>query len=70
MTKQARWSYIVLAITLVLVFDQLVPGDRQPGFLTGSQLRPLLSTAGQKGFRSLPPDVAAAVNRLKQTQRI
>jgi membrane protein required for colicin V production len=59
----------MVAITLVLVFDQLVPSDRQPGFLTGSQLRPLLSTAGQKGFRSLPPDVAATVNRLKQAQR-
>jgi membrane protein required for colicin V production len=60
----------LVAITLVLVFDQLVSADRQPTFLTGSQLRPLLSTAGQKGFRSLPPDVAATVNRLKQEQRI
>jgi len=60
----------LVAITLVLIFDQLVPIDRQPAFLTGSQLRPLLSTAGQKGFRSLPPDLAAIVNRLKQTQRI
>ena len=60
----------LVAITLVLVFDQIVPGDRQPAFLTGSQLRPLLSMAGQKGFNSLPPDVAATVNRLKQAQRI
>ena len=60
----------LVAITLVLIFDRLVPTDRQPAFLTGSQLRPLLSTAGQKGFRSLPPDVAATIDRLKQTQRI
>jgi len=60
----------LVAITLVLIFDQLVPADRQPAFLTGSQLRPLLSTAGQNGFRSLPPDVAATVNRLKQERRI
>ena len=60
----------LVAITLVLVFDQLVPVDRQPAFLTGSQLRPLLSAAGQKGFRSLPPDVAATVDRLKREQRI
>ena len=60
----------LVAITLVLVFDQLVPDDRQPAFLTGSQLRPLLSTAGQKGLGSLPPDVAATVNRLKWAQRI
>jgi membrane protein required for colicin V production len=59
----------MVAITLVLAFDRLVPGDRQPGFLTGSQLRPLLSAAGQKGLGSLPPDVAATVNRLKQAQR-
>jgi len=60
----------MVAITLVLVFDQLVPSDRQPAFLTGSQLRPLLSTAGQKGIRSLPPDVAATIDRLKREQRI
>ncbi len=60
----------MVAITLVLVFDQLVPVDRQPAFLAGSHLRPLLSTAGQKGFSSLPPEVAATIDRLKQTQRI
>ena len=60
----------LVAITLVLIFDQLVPVGRQPAFLTGSQLRPLLSAAGQKGFRSLPPDVAATIDRLKREQRI
>jgi membrane protein required for colicin V production len=60
----------MVAITLVLVFDQIVPADRQPAFLTGSQLRPLLSKAGQLGFKSLPPEVMAAVNRLKQERRI
>lgn len=60
----------LLATTLVLIFDQLVPIDRQPSFLTGSQLRPLLSVAGQKGFRSLPPDVTATIDRLKREQRI
>lgn len=60
----------LIAITTVVVFDQLVPRDRQPEFLTGSQLRPLLSAAGQKGFRSLPPELAATIDRLKQTQRI
>ena len=30
----------LVAITLVLIFDQLVPVDRQPAFLNGSQLRP------------------------------
>ena len=59
----------MVAITLVLIFDQLVPNDRQPGYLTGSQLRPLLSAAGQKGFRSLPPDVTAYIDRLKKDRR-
>jgi hypothetical protein len=48
----------MVAVTLVLVFDQLIPFDRQPAFLNGSQLRPLLSAAGQRGFR-----VAAAGSR-------
>src|SRR5258707_9217167 len=60
----------LVAITLVLIFDQLVPVDRQPAFLTGSQLRPLLSAAGQKGFRSLPPDVAVTIDRLKKDRPI
>ena len=60
----------LVAITLVLVFDQLVPSDRQPAFLNGSQLRPLLSAAGQRGFRSLPPEVAATIDRLKKDQWI
>jgi membrane protein required for colicin V production len=60
----------LVAITLVLIFDQLVPVERQPAFLTGSQLRPLLSVAGQSGFRSLPPEVAATIDRLKHEQRI
>ena len=60
----------LVAITLVLIFDQLVPSDRQPAFLTGSQLRPLLSEAGQMGFKSLPSDVAAYVDRIKKDRRI
>jgi membrane protein required for colicin V production len=45
-------------------------GDRQPAFLNGSQLRPLFSAAGQRGFKSLPPDIAATIDRLKREQRI
>jgi membrane protein required for colicin V production len=60
----------MVATTLVLVFDRIVPPDRQPKFLEGSQLRPLFSLAGQKGFRSLPPDVASMIDRLKQERRI
>jgi membrane protein required for colicin V production len=60
----------LVAITLVSIFDQLVPPDRQPAFFAGSQLRPLLSVAGQSGFNSLPPDIAAYVDRLKKDRRI
>jgi membrane protein required for colicin V production len=60
----------LVAVTLVLIFDQLVPADRQPAYLVGSQLRPWLSMAGQKGFRSLPPEVAAYIDRLKRDRRI
>jgi len=60
----------LVAVTLVLIFDQLIPVDRQPAFLTGSQLRPLFSAAGQKGFKSLPPEIAATIDRLKQQQQI
>ena len=54
----------------MLVFDQIVPANRQPPFLAGSQLRPLFSAVGQMGFKSLPPEVAAAIDRLKQERRI
>jgi len=60
----------LVATTLVLIFDQLVPVDRQPVFLNGSQLRPLFSAAGQKGFKSLPPELAATIDRLKRQQQI
>lgn len=60
----------LVATTLVLIFDQLLPANRQPAFLNGSQLRPLFSTAGQMGFRSLPPDVAATIDRLKRERHI
>jgi membrane protein required for colicin V production len=60
----------LVATTFVLIFDQLVPISRQPAFLNGSQLRPLFSAAGQKGLRSLPPDVTATFDRLKQEHQI
>ncbi|HLX15558.1 MAG TPA: CvpA family protein [Bradyrhizobium sp.] len=60
----------LVAITFVLSVDQLSSSGRQPGFLAGSQLRPLLSAAGQKGLNSLPPDVVAYLDRLKQARRI
>ena len=60
----------LVALTLVLVLDRLVPPSRQPAFLVGSQLRPLLSAVGQTGVKSLPPDVVAYVDRLKRDRGI
>jgi membrane protein required for colicin V production len=60
----------LVAVTLVLIFDQLIPPDREPAFLRGSQLRPILSAAGRAGLKSLPPDAAAYIDRLKKARRI
>jgi membrane protein required for colicin V production len=60
----------LVAVSLVVIFDQLVPADRQPSYLVGSRLRPVFSAAGQMGLKSLPPDIAAYVDRLKKDQRI
>ena len=60
----------LVAISLVVIFDQLVPADRQPSYLVSSRLRPIFSAAGQMGLKSLPPDIAAYVDRLKRDRRI
>ena len=59
---------ILVAVVLVLVFDRIIPPGREPGFLKGSQWRPVLSQAGQQGLRSLPPEVEAYIDRLKKQQ--
>ena len=61
---------VLVSVTLVLIFDQLIPADRQPTFLSGSRLRPVLSMAGQQGLKSLPPDVTALIAQLKRDGRI
>ena len=60
----------LVAVSLVVIFDQLVPADRQPSYLTGSRLRPVFSAAGQMGLQSLPPDITTYVDRLKKDRRI
>ena len=56
----------LLAVLMVLIFDRIIPGDREPVFLTGSQLRPILSKAGQAGLKSLPSDIEEYIDRLKK----
>jgi membrane protein required for colicin V production len=56
----------LLAVLIVVIFDRIIPAGREPAFLTGSQLRPILSQAGQAGLKSLPPDVADYIDQLKR----
>jgi membrane protein required for colicin V production len=59
----------LIAVSVVLIFDRLIPADREPAYLSGSHLRPILSMAGQRGLKSLPPDVTAFIDRLKSDRR-
>ena len=61
---------LLVAVTMVLIFDRLIPPDQQPAFLVGSQLRPMLSMAGQSGFKSLPPEATAYIDQLKRDHQI
>jgi membrane protein required for colicin V production len=61
---------ILLAVVLVLIFDRIIPSGREPAFLAGSQLRPILSAAGAQGLQSLPPDVVEYIDRLKREHGI
>ena len=56
----------LIAVLIVVVFDRVIPADRQPKFLVGSKLRPYLSAAGRAGLRSLPPEVESYIDRLKR----
>jgi membrane protein required for colicin V production len=56
----------LIAVLIVVVFDRVIPADRQPQFLVGSKLRPYLSAAGRAGLRSLPPEVDSYIDRLKR----
>jgi membrane protein required for colicin V production len=56
----------LIAVLIVVVFDRVIPADRQPQFLVGSKLRPYLSAAGRAGLRSLPPEVDSYIDRVKR----
>jgi len=61
---------VLLAVLVVLIFDRIIPAAMQPSWLADSKLRPLLLAAGQQGLRSLPPDVANYIDRLKKERGI
>jgi membrane protein required for colicin V production len=56
----------LVAVLIVVIFDRIIPANRQPGFLVQSKLRPYLSAAGQTGVKSLPPGIADYIDRLKR----
>jgi membrane protein required for colicin V production len=58
----------LVAVLIVVIFDRIIPADRQPSFLLDSRLRPYLSAAGQKGMNSLPPDIEDYIDRLKRAR--
>jgi membrane protein required for colicin V production len=60
----------LVAVLIVVIFDRMIPANRQPAFLAGSQLRPYLSAAGQAGVKQLPPEVTAYIDRLKRQRGI
>ena len=57
---------LLVAVTIVLIFDRIIPVGRDPEFLKGSKVRPVLSLAAQRGLRSLPPEVSDYIDRLKR----
>ena len=60
----------LIAVTLVLIFDQMLPFNRQPDYLKESKLRPYLSQAGQRGLKSLPPEATAYIEKWKRERRM
>ena len=58
----------LVAVLIVVIFDRIIPPNRQPGFLAQSKLRPYLSAAGQAGVKTLPREVADYIDRLKRSR--
>ena len=60
----------LLAVVMVMIFERIIPPNREPPWLSQSRLRPLLSAAGRQGLRVLPPDVMGYIDRLKKQRGI
>jgi len=61
---------LLLAVLMVVIFERIIPEDREPPWFAQSRLRPILSQAGQAGLRSLPPELADYIDRLKRARGI
>ena len=57
---------VLLAVLMVMIFDRIIPANREPAWLSQSRLRPVLSAAGRQGLRALPPNVIAYIDQLKR----
>jgi len=55
----------LVVILIVLVFDRTIPRASEPWWLQGSQVRPYAQTAGAHILRSLPANLAAAIERVR-----
>ena len=60
----------LVAVLVVVIFDRIIPANRQPGFLVQSKLRPYLSAAGQAGVKRLPPELADYIDQMKRARGI
>jgi membrane protein required for colicin V production len=60
----------LVAVLIVVIFDRVIPANRDPAFLKGSQLRPWLSAAGEAGVKKLPADAIDYIDRLKRARGI
>jgi len=56
----------LLAVLLVMIFDRIIPPNREPAWLSQSRVRPVLSAVGRRGLRALPPEVTEFIDRLKK----
>jgi len=61
---------VLVAVAVIVVFDRVLPDERQPEILRASRLKPALSLCGRLGLRSLPPEFAAQIDQIKRSRGI
>ena len=55
---------------MVLIFDRIIPAGREPAFLVGLAAAADVVASRPAGLKSLPPDVANYIDRLKRERGI
>jgi membrane protein required for colicin V production len=56
----------IVAALIVVVWDRLLPGELQPHYLVGSQLRPYLSEFGHRSLQTLWPDIDGYIDQFRR----